>query len=437
MRFLTRSLPVLACLMLTACNFPTSRTAVIPTDTETVITTLRPAWTRTAESVPPTATQEPQPTSGPIAHLAAGTALAIASIDMIDDRNGWAVGGDAGALLQDHLFRTEDGGSTWRDVTPPEQTVVQPATDRIAVGAFWDSDNAWATFYSSNLLPPPTVPVVWRTTDGGDTWKPSAPLDLSGWVGEYRVSDLFFINIQTGWIMIHKGDDPAADTIALYQTVNGGNTWERVIDPAVKSDVQDCEKTGILFTGPWVGWLTGDCLGARAGVFLFQTYDGGKSWISAKLPSPATPPGMLTSTDFSCRIHPPIFFAQKTSLLLAVECTSKTTKNTAHYLYTNESSSWHLIPYPGGQMAIRSPGDGRVFRGDVQSGLAVSEELNAYNGVTGLWEKIGTIDWTGQFDFVDWNKGWAAARRGDAPLLMYTDDGGRTWEDLKPTVAAE
>jgi hypothetical protein len=433
-----------------SCNFPTpvipalsspepsqtatgkSGPAAIPSDTESIEA---PQSTSTATSAPtPTAT----PKSGPIPHLADGTALAIAYIDMIDADKGWSVGGSADTPLREHVFRTMDGGSAWIDVTPPEITAAQSDVSRIAVGAFWDADTALITYYSTNLLPPMSAPVVWKTIDGGATWTPSAPLDLSGWTGEYRVSDVFFININTAWVLVHKGDDPASDRIALFQTVNGGNTWQRVVDPAVDSPIQECEKTGILFTGPWNGWLTGDCRGNRAGVFLFQTFDGGKSWIEAKLPSPATPPGLFTSTDFSCRIQPPVFFAQKTNLILCVECTSKTTPAAAAYMFASnlDGSNWHILTYPGGQMAVRSSGDGRVFRGDVVSGLAVDKDIYVYNGVTETWEKIGSIDWTGQFDFIDWNKGWAAARKGETPLLMYTTDGGRSWKSLTPQAAA-
>jgi photosystem II stability/assembly factor-like uncharacterized protein len=447
----SRLFPLLVFLILASCNFPTpvlreltvsapSQTAtvaagpaVIPSDTST-LEPLEPTYTPT---IAPTSTSELK--SGPIPHIADGTALAISHIDMIDAQKGWSIGGAADAQTRENVFRTIDGGSAWIDVTPPENVAAQPDVSRIAVGAFWDADNALVTFYSTNLLPPLSAPVVWKTTDGGETWTQSAPLDLTGWDGKYRVSDVFFININTAWVLVHKGDDPAADRIALFQTINGGNTWQRVVDPAVNSPIQECEKTGILFTGPWNGWLTGDCRGNRAGTFLYQTFDGGKSWIEAPLPSPATPPGLFTSADFSCRIRPPVFFAQKTNLVLCVECTSKTTPTTAAYMFSSnlDGSNWHIMNYPGGQMAVRSPGDGRVFRGDVVSGLAVGKDLYIYNGVTDIWDKIGSIDWTGQFDFIDWNIGWAAARRGDTPLLMYTADGGRSWKPLTPQAVSD
>jgi hypothetical protein len=444
MRNQPRILFLLLCVWFTSCNFPTPRGSTlpmtVPSETAGGEAAPAPAWTETSAPALPETTPTPtaNPTAGPIPHLADGTALAVAYIDMIDAEQGWSIGGDADSQSADHVLRTGDGGATWKDVTPPENTVVEPATGRIAVGGFWDADNALVTFYSADLLLPPGEPAVWITSDGGETWRSSDPLDLSGWEDGYRVSDVFFININTAWVLIHRGDDPAADRIALFQTLNGGNTWQRVVDPAVDSPVQECEKTGILFTGPWNGWLTGDCRGNRAGVFLFQTFDGGKSWIEAKLPSPATPPGLFTSTDFSCRIRQPAFFAQNTNLLLAVECTSKTTPTTAAYLFSSnlDGSNWHTISYPGGQMVIRSPGDGRVFRGDVVSGLAVSQDMYGYNSDTGIWEKIGSIDWTGQFDFVDWNKGWAAAAKDGKALLMHTSDGGKFWNSLSPVTAA-
>jgi photosystem II stability/assembly factor-like uncharacterized protein len=434
--------PAVFLFLLAACNYPTPQIIIItatqePTRTaEAAASTGSPAAATQTESLPPpTPTSTQMPTAGPIAHLEKGTTLALSHIDMIDARSGWATGGAAAYAGKDHVLRTADGGFTWIDVTSPEMIVADPPTDRIAVAGFWNADTAWVTFYSANLQPPAASPVVWLTADGGATWTQSAPLDLSGWEGPYRVSDLFLINANTGWVFAHRGDDPASDRIALFQTVNGGKKWDLVIDPAVDAGIQECEKTGILFTGPWNGWLTGDCRGNTPGTFVYQTFDGGKSWIEAPLPSPAIPPGVFTSPDYACRVHDPVFFAQNTNLVLAVECASKSTPTTAHFLFTSnlDGSNWHTLNYPGGTLAVRSPGDGRVFRGDVGSGLAVDKDMYIFDGKAGTWEKINTIDWSGRFDFVDWNKGWAAAVcSGHLPCLMYTDDGGRSWTDLAP-----
>jgi photosystem II stability/assembly factor-like uncharacterized protein len=434
------AIPALLCLLFTACNLPVRESSTPSAQTnaatgEAISPTVKPNDTASLPSSTNTPSSTLSPTPGPIPHLSAGTPAAIAYIDMIDAEEGWSIGGAANAPSQDHVLRTVDGGYDWRDVTPPEKTI--PATDRIAVGAFRGTSNAWITYYSANFQLPPAPPVVWITSDGGATWQASAPLDLSGWVGAYRVSDLFFINPKTGWIMAHRGNDPASDRIILFQTTDGGGHWEKVADPDVHTDIQDCEKTGILFTGPWNGWLTGDCHGEKAGVFLFQTFDGGKSWIKAPLPNPDTTPGLFTSSDYACRLRPPILFNQQSMVMLAVECTSKTISKAPAYLYSLEGTSWHYMEYPGGQMVVRAAGDGRVFDGEIGSGLAVGQEIYMYMDQTQTWEKLDSIDWKGQFDFIDWNKGWAAARKGETPLLMHTADGGRTWQALEPILIIE
>jgi hypothetical protein len=224
--------PALLCILFTACNLPVQETSTLPTQTPTAGETLSPTVTPTEKANLPSPTETPglapSPTPGPLLHLSAGAEVAIAYIDMIDAKAGWSIGGAADVLSEDHVLKTLDGGFDWQDVTPPENTV--PATDRIAVGAFRGTGNAWITYYSANLQLPSTPLVVWNTGDGGATWHASAPIDLTGWVGEYRVSDLFFINPQTGWIMAHRGDDPASDRIILFQTTDGGGHWEKVVD---------------------------------------------------------------------------------------------------------------------------------------------------------------------------------------------------------------
>ena len=51
-------------------------------------------------------------------------------------------------------------------------------------------------------------------------------------------------------------------------------------------------------------------------------------------------------------------------------------------------------------------------------------------GVT--WIPINTVNWDGEFSFVDPWLGWAIARNEDERALVYTEDGGETWQILDP-----
>jgi len=48
--------------------------------------------------------------------------LSIMALRFIDSKNGWAAGGDLGALgITGYFWQTTDGGNTWTNVTVPGQ----------------------------------------------------------------------------------------------------------------------------------------------------------------------------------------------------------------------------------------------------------------------------------------------------------------------------
>jgi hypothetical protein len=443
MRNIDRPLCLAVFLILAACNL-TARPAASTLETaqpEPVSPAAIASDTATPELPKPTATPEPSPTPtaepGPIERLPAGTVPGFSAIDMIDLQNGWAIGGPADDLTEHHVFRTQDGGSTWLDVTPPD--VVDPATvdTLVAQGAFWDANTAWAVFQTPGVTSHSDSLAVWHTVNGGQEWTVSGSLDIAGWTRGLTVSDVFFINAKTGWVMLHQIGDGYTDQIGLFQTTDAGTSWALVVDPAVNSEIQDCVKTGILFTGPWNGWLTGDCRGERDGVFLYQTFDGGRKWVEAVLPNPPAPAGLLTSGKYACRINPPVFFTHTTHFMLGVECASKTSDETVSRLYSSrlDGGPWDVQVYPGGYLAIRGTGDGRVFRTSVSSGIAIGVDVYMYSDSAGGWEKVSALAWIGPMDFVDWNKGWMAATDGKTRQLMITLNGGKLWEVLPAKVA--
>jgi len=50
------------------------------------------------------------------------------------------------------------------------------------------------------------------------------------------------------------------------------------------------------------------------------------------------------------------------------------------------------------------------------------------------WVKIKTVNWDGQFSFVNQKFGWAVAIANDSIALVFTQDGGRTWQLIEPTI---
>ena len=111
---------VLGSLLAAACNLPFGGDETEP---EAQLPAAEAPDEQPAEEVvsepteaPEEAIEEPQGT--PIAHLDPDTLILVTHIQMISQERGWGIGGLDGA--SDHVFRTNDGGQTWIDVTPPE-----------------------------------------------------------------------------------------------------------------------------------------------------------------------------------------------------------------------------------------------------------------------------------------------------------------------------
>jgi photosystem II stability/assembly factor-like uncharacterized protein len=344
---------------------------------------------------------------------------------MIDPNTGWAIGGTGSA--GDHVLNTADGGQTWRDITPP-QPALAGETNNTAIGFFQTPETAWVTYYIDPTYAIPAAPVVWRTQDGGQSWQASQPLDVSGLVEIYWPSDLLFADSQNGWLLVHVGAGMSHDYVALYKTDDGGQTWKRLLDPYGDSGIQGCGKTALLFTDAQNGWLTGDCNGVQAGVFLFQTADGGSTWQPVSLPEPETAPDIFTDFNIACGSYSPVFFTPQFGRLV-VECQNYTKNPTevSNYLYTTQDGgvSWMSTQYPGGALIFITP----------EVGLSLWHDISNTQDGGQTWELVKSVSWVGQFSFVSEQIGWAVARADDQIALVQTTDGGKIWAEIHPKIA--
>src|SRR5262245_59141592 len=189
-----------------------------------------PAVASSTDTPPPGATAAPTVAATVAATVApttaatvAGTPVTLLSIRMFSETAGWGIGNLLGDPT-DYILRTNDGGNTWKKVTPPE-----PPGKRATAG-FLDLQNAWVIFVERPAAASPASTHVWHTTDGGATWNQSNPVDVNG--SEYfDPSDLVFVSAQAGWLLGHVGAGMNHDYVMGFTTSDGGAHWTKVIDP--------------------------------------------------------------------------------------------------------------------------------------------------------------------------------------------------------------
>jgi photosystem II stability/assembly factor-like uncharacterized protein len=153
------------------------------------------------------------------------------------------------------FLKTTDGGLSWisRDLGALTGGLVDVAfldeNRGFAVGGFGDGTSAEAQ-RSSRV-------VVLATEDGGETWQTR---HLGNRAGE-RAWKIQFVDEQVGYVSI-EGTSPEG---AALRTADGGRTWQRrLVAPGVSFE-------GVGFVNPDHGWL-------GSGETLYATRDGGLSW---------------------------------------------------------------------------------------------------------------------------------------------------------------
>lgn len=217
----------------------------------------------------------------------------LRDIAFLDVNRGWAVGG------QGLILRTSDGGATWT-------TQASPCGRFLDSIDFADEDHGWIAGGSYTLSGPPWVfranGCVVRTTDGGDSWSNAASPYY-----EYA-TDIHFVDTLQGWLITEYVNNSTYKTIpGIYATSDGGNTWARqpipvssgalhavtfvdadtgwavgesgvILHTANRGVLWNKQTSGassvlnaVQFTSPTTGWAVGSFL---------HTTDGGESWSS-------------------------------------------------------------------------------------------------------------------------------------------------------------
>ena len=379
---------------------------------------LTPAPMVSTPSVPTTTvgpSSAPSTSPGPTP-LPAGPDVSLAGLT--DPLHGWAI-------VDHRLWVTGDGGSTWRDVTPPGGF----ATGLLGV-EFADAAHGWVAineaFTSASDASYGRVD-IWRTTDGGRTWaRAQLPRARFAVFGEIMPAVQFdFLDATRGFAFQSGNEAKGKNDSDLFWTADGGATWSA---DRPTGDGSQGNEGMIGFATPNDGVI----VNALHGAGLMVTHDGGRTWADAALALPAGSAGAQLS------FGQPAFFDGRTGLV-SIGFQFNRGSVTRVFDTSDAGSAWTLAATPPAGAGAISFLDSQRWIAVIATAVARTGDGGrtwAYSPATGL---PSDPTWMAMTD----------AQHGSALVGMYvcltfksncssrtglyaTVDGGSTWTQLWP-----
>ena len=344
-------------------------------------------------------------------------------------------------------------GWTPATVTPVPPTVppVLVPSPNISKLFMFDASNGWAI----------GNPYILRTYDGGATWYSLTPTGISsirnaffqnaskGWVlstdSIYRTLDggaswtqynvpfnggyLQFLDDSNGFVLSGEGSGMHKHAVYLYQTSDGGATWmlKYANDPSQPNNTLPFSglKYGMTFRDTSTGWV-GGYVPSPGAVYLYKTTNGGTSWAQQSLALPAG----YESADIT--ITSPTFFGSNDGIL-PVWASGGAGSALFIYVTHDGGGTWTRTG------SIPSQGSRGVDFISMNDGFAWNGSLQVTHNSGATWSQVtpnvSLGDYVPYMDFVSTTNGWILLNsvNGSTPLYRTTD-GGTTWTPVSGSV---
>lgn len=318
-------------------------------------------------------------------------------LHFLNEKKGWAV------IDRSYVFRTEDGGSTWKLSGDMQYTVTNIA--------FSDEKNGCVGGSS-----------IFCTEDGGKTWKerlgikyPDRKIIESFLI---CIQGLSFANRKEGWAVGGTGDANVNDG-HIMKTEDGGKNWRMIS----RNDYTP------YFIDSKVGWTIQNDHNLQKGKIV-KTEDGGKTWKTQK--------------QFENTVFIRFYFANATTGWAIGEQTRDSQNGTEMIDY------FILHTDDGGKKWVTQYKERAGKKDKITDGLFAIHFINSEVGWIGgsrgriLHTKDGGNHWESlksgtkldicEIQFVDEKVGWIAASKvsenRSSAVVFHTDNGGNDWKPL-------
>ncbi len=330
-------------------------------------------------------------------------------IEMMNELSGWAV-------TEAEIVRTNDGGLTWYNVTPPEMEETGYGVDTFVL----DVEHAWVQKPDFENFP--NGGFLYRTTDGGLTW--------TEFTVPFSRGDINFVDGDSGWVLADLGVGAGSNAVAVYRTNTGGAVWERMYtndpnDPksgdslplgGIKSDLVPLDGD--------TAWVTGTVY-APGEVYLHRTEDGGRTWtpVTVQLPESAQ--------NFELGIEDEqMKFVSGTHGFFALRMSGESIQSVV-YVTADAGNTWTPMP-----TVIEGAGPS-AFLSEQEAVLYNGEQFYVTRDAARSWSMISPdIVFDESFvgmEFVNLLSGWVITMDPTNHKSLYrTHDGGATWLPVIP-----
>jgi len=332
----------------------------------------------------------------------------LVTIQFLNELDGWG-------STETQVVRTNDGGITWYNVTPPG---IDEAANSIKLSIL-NKEAVWVQ--TPDLENYPNSGFFFHTSDGGLTWmKTSAP---------FSAADITFLDDDNGWALADLGAGAGSNAVAVYQTMDGGANWKQTyINDPNDSHAQDSLPLGGLKNGltplnMQTGWVTGVTYSSGS-VYLYRTDNAGANWaLVTALP---LPPGAESAELGSEQID----FVTPQAAFMTVHVAAADFK-TAVYVSNDSGNTWSLTPtlIPDGRAAdFVSATDAVIYNG--AQFYVTHDAAHAWSIIP---PDVAFGDTFAMMDFVNAFSGWVLTLDSTNHRALYrTSDGGATWSPVIP-----
>lgn len=349
--------------------------------------------------------------------------LFFSSLQMFSETKGWALGGGT-------ILRTADGGQQWADVKPRGF----PDGPRFAA-QFLDADTGWVAAWNGSS----SRVSVFRTSNGGQTWRSAGvPVKTNG-AEVYPVS-LSFVDAQRGWMMVEPDHGMNSSPGQLLATRDGGESWSELA--STDGEKGGLPFGGLIaFRNASDGWLVGAQV-STINRSMFATHDGGRTWGEEHL---ALPPGLTGGTlDFTS--PPKFFSSNGKDGILPVTFVPDSHKANEYativYFMRDGGRNWGAPRKLGGtpefitmtdawrwQSEPRDSGSTAPVKGELYRTRDGGQSWTPINPDQNLSQYLQEGFDVAQLDFVTDQVGWALlwSPGGRESKVLKTADGGDTW----------